>query len=124
MRNGELARPDLSARAVDIDLGHDRAAGAVALRIGDAPAADLGVGLSLRGGGAGLPAAFLGGGLDPREGARVLDGTQTKFKGMEVEPRRYLVHERLAGEMDLRSDRIAQMRAAQRRAAVEQRRNG
>src|SRR5215470_2408907 len=71
-----------------------------------------------------LPARLFGRGLDHRDVARVLDVTQAEFDGIEVERRRHLVHERLAGEMDLRSDRIAQMRATQRRAALEQRRNG
>src|SRR5262249_48894374 len=71
-----------------------------------------------------LPARLFGGGLDHRDVARVLDVTQAELDGIKVERRRRLVHERLAGEMDLRSDRIAQMRAAQRRAALEQRRNG
>src|SRR5262249_59120931 len=101
-------------------LGPARGGGAVGLRIGDAAAGDLGAGLVLAGRGPRLPARLFGGGLDHRDVARVLDVTQTKFNGIEVEHRRYLVHERLAGEMDLRSDRIAQMRAAQRRAAVEQ----
>ena len=43
--------------------------------------------------------------------------------GSMTERGRDLVHERFAGEVDLRPDRIAQMRAAQRRAAVEQRRD-
>ena len=43
--------------------------------------------------------------------------------GSIAERGRHLVHERLAGEMDLRPDRIAQMRAAQRRGALEQRRD-
>ena len=38
VRDGELARPDPAGRAVDLDLGDDRDAGAVALRIGDAAA--------------------------------------------------------------------------------------
>src|SRR5262249_174478 len=54
--DGELARPDLSARAVDIDLGDDGAAGAVALRIGDAAARDLVAGLILARRGSRLPA--------------------------------------------------------------------
>src|SRR5262249_16689050 len=124
MGNGELACPDLSARAVDIDLGHDRAAGAVALGIGDAAAGHLVAGLVLARRGPRLPSGFFGGGLDHRDVARVLDVTQAELDGIEVERRRHLVHERLAGEMDLRSNRIAQMRAAQRRAALEQRRNG
>src|SRR6516225_5660472 len=124
MRNGELARPDLPARAVDIDLGHDRAAGAVALRVGDAAAGDLVAGLVLARRGPRLPARLFGRGLDHRDVARVLDVTQAELDGIEVECRGHLVHERLAGEMDLRSDRIAQMRAAQRRATLEQRRDG
>src|SRR5262245_62415861 len=123
MGDGELARPDLSARAVDIDLGDDGAAGAVALGIGDAAAGDLVAGLILARRGPRLPARLFGGGLDHRDVARVLDVTQAELDGIEVERRRHLVHERLAGEMDLRSDRVAQMRAAQRRGAVEQRRD-
>src|SRR4029453_4837966 len=52
----ELARPDLAGRAVDIDLGHDGAARAVALRIGDAAAAHLVAGLVLARRGPRLPA--------------------------------------------------------------------
>src|SRR5262249_53490163 len=122
--NSELARPDLSARAVDIDLSHDGAAGAVALGVGDAAAGDLVAGLVLARRGPRLPAGLFGRGLDHRDVARVLDVTQAEFDRVEVERRRHLVHGRLAGEVDLRSDWIAQMRAAQRRAALEQRRDG
>src|SRR5262249_54258871 len=90
--DGELARPDLSARAVDIDLGDDRAAGAVALGIGDAAGGDLVAGLVLARRGPRLPARLFGGGLDPRDVARVLDVTQAELDGIKVE-RRHLVHE-------------------------------
>src|SRR5271165_2386883 len=43
--DGELARPDLAAGAIDIDLGHDGAARPVALGVGDAAAAHLASGL-------------------------------------------------------------------------------
>src|SRR5262252_2395409 len=62
--NGELARPDLAGRAVDVDLGDDRDARAVALRIGDAAAAHLVAGLVAARRGSRLPARLLGGGLD------------------------------------------------------------
>src|SRR5262249_24796796 len=114
MGDGELARPDLSARAVDIDLGDDGGAGAVALGIGDAAPRDLVAALILARRGSRLPARLFSRGLDHRDVARVLDVTQAEFDRIEVERRRHLVHERLAGEMDLRTDRIAQMRAALR----------
>src|SRR5262249_30122885 len=120
----ELARPDFPGLPVDFDLRYHSDARAVALRIGDAAARDLVAGLILARRGSRLPARLFSGGLDHRDVARVLDVTQAEFDGVEVERRRQLVHERLAGEMDLRSDRIAQMRAAQRGAALEQRRNG
>src|SRR6266566_6433680 len=41
----ELAAPDLARAAVDVYLGHNRDAGATALRVGDAAAADAGPGL-------------------------------------------------------------------------------
>src|SRR5262249_61040718 len=80
MRDGELARPDLSARAVDIDLGDNGAAGAVALGIGDAAAGDLVAGLVLARRGPRLPARLLGRGLDPRDVARVLDVPEAEFQ--------------------------------------------
>src|SRR5436305_5684948 len=119
----ELTRPDLSARAVDINLGDDGAAGAVALGIGNAAATDLVAGLVLARRGPRLPARLFRGGLDHRDVARVLDVAQAKLDRIDIERRRHFVHERLAREMHLRSDRIAQMGAAQRRRALEQRRD-
>src|SRR5262249_26788455 len=120
----ELARPDLAGRAVDVDLGDDRNAGAVALRVGDAATADLAAGLVATRRRPRLPARLLGRRLDHRDVARVLDVAQAELDRVERQRRRQLVDERFAGEMDLRAYRIAQMGAAQRRAAVEQRRDG
>src|SRR5262245_22838110 len=76
MRNGELARPDLSARAVDIDLGDHGAAGAVALGIGDAAAGDLVAGLVLARRGPRLAARLFRRGLGRPDVARVPSGTR------------------------------------------------
>src|SRR5215469_16029537 len=97
----ELARPDFPGLPVDFDLRYHSDARAVALRIGDAAARDLVAGLILARRGSRLPARLFSGGLDHRDVARVLDVTQAEFDGIEVERRRQLVHERLAGEMDL-----------------------
>src|SRR5215468_2660122 len=43
--------------------------------------------------------------------------------GVDAERRGELIHERFTGKVDLRTDRIAQMRTAQRRSAIEQRRD-
>ena len=123
VRDRELARPDLAGAAVDVDLGDDRAGGAVALRIGDAAAGDRVAGLVLARRGPRVPAGLLGRRLDHRDVARVLDVPQPELDRIDAERRRDLVHERFAGEVDLRPDRIAQMRRAQRRGALEQRRD-
>src|SRR5271166_5197851 len=49
--------------------------------------------------------------------------TQAEFDRIERKRGRQLVHERFAREMHLRPDWIAQMRAAQRRAALKERRD-
>jgi len=51
----ELARPDLSGGAVDVDFGDDRDAAGAALRVGDAAAGYFVAGLILARRRAGLP---------------------------------------------------------------------
>src|SRR4029077_3447329 len=106
MGDGEFARPDLAARAVDIDLGNDGAARAVALRIGDAAAADLGAGLVLARRRPRLPGGLFRRGPDHGDVARILDVAQAELDRIERQRRRHLVDEGLAREVDLRSDRI------------------
>src|SRR5262249_40570627 len=119
----ELAREDLAGRAVDVDLRYDRDPGTVALRIGHAAAGHLGPGLVAPRRGPRLPAGLFRRRLDEGDVARILDVPQPELDRVDVEGVRDLVHERLAREVDLRADRVAQMRRAQRRAAVEQRRD-
>src|SRR5262249_50097845 len=103
--------------------GDDRDPGAVALRVGDAAAGYLVAGLVAARRGPRLPSGFLGRRLDDGDVARVLDVAQPELDRIELETGGDLVDERFAREVDLRPDRVAQMGAAQRRGAVEQRRD-
>ena len=93
------------------------------MRVGAAAAADGIASLILARRGPRLPSSFFRRGLDHRDVTRRLDVPQPELDRVEAECRRHFVHERFAREMDLRSDRIAQMRGAQRRGASEQRRD-
>ena len=75
---------------------------------------------SLRGEGRDCQPAFSAAALSTAMSRGVLDVAQAELDRVDVERRRDLVHERFAREVDLRPDRIAQMRAAQRRGAIEQ----
>ncbi len=114
---------DLAGRAIDLDFRDHRHAGSVALGVGDAaPGYDV-AGLILARRGPRVPAEFRRRRLDDGGVARILDVPQPELDRIEVQRRGQLVHEGLAREMDLRTDRIAQVRGAQRRGAVEQRRD-
>src|ERR1700687_4175896 len=116
----ELARPDLSRLPIDLDLGDDRDPRAVALRVSNAAAGHFVAGLVAPRRGPRLPGGFLRHRLEDGDVARVLDMAQAELYRIEIQRRRHLVDEGFAGEVDLRPDRIAQMRAAQGRGAVEQ----
>src|SRR5471030_2094946 len=124
VRHGELARPDLTGGAVNIDLRDHRHARAVALRIGDAAAGHFVAGLIAARRGPRVPFRLFRRRLDHGDIARLLDVAQAKLDRVGANRRRHLVDEGFAGEVDLRSDRIAQVRTAQGRGAVEQRRDG
>ena len=114
MRDRELASPDASGLALDLDLGDDRDDGAAALRIGDALAAQQLTGALAWRGRPGLPAGFLRRRLDHRLVARRGQVLQAELDRVGAGGERDLVDELLAGELDLQSDRIAQVRGAQR----------
>ncbi len=69
-----------------------------------------------------LPTEFLGRGFD-RSRVASAQMLQAEFDRVGFRGERQLVDEALAGEMDLRPDRIAQMRGAERRDAIERRRD-
>src|SRR5262249_59712212 len=104
MGDGELARPDFPAGAIDVDLGNDGDAGAAALRIGDAAAADRMAGLILARRGPRLPAGFFRRGLDHGDVAPGLDVAQAEFDRVEAHRRGYFIHGRFARGLDLPSD--------------------
>src|SRR5260370_22894744 len=113
MGDRELPPPDLAARAIDIDLGDDRDSRPVALHIGDAAPADRVASLVLARRGSADPARALRHGLHQGDVARVLDMAQAELDVTDVRARRHPGQERFAGEVNLRADGIAQMRAAQ-----------
>ena len=115
VRHGELARPDLAGRAVDIHFGDDGNPRPVTLRVGEATARHLVSGLIAPRRGPRLPSGFFGNRLEQRNIARFLYMAQPEFDRIDIEGSSHLVNERLAGKVDLRPDRIAQMRRAQRR---------
>ncbi len=78
---------------------------------------------SLRGDGRVCQPAFSAAALMTATSRGVLHVAQPELDRVDVKRRRHFVHEGFAGEMDLRPDRIAQMRGAQRRGAIEQRRD-
>ena len=124
MRHRHLARPDPAAAPLDLHFGDDGDPRAAALRVGDAAPGELVTGLTALRRRAGVPFRPLCRRLDHRDVARIREMTQAEFDRVGICSGRHLVDERLAGEMDLRPDRIAQVRGAQRRGAVEQRRYG
>ena len=116
--------PDAVSFSVDLDFGHHRHARCAAHRIGKAlPAVDIAL-LFFTCADVRLPASLGGDRFDRRQIARVRQIAQTKFNGVGVGRQRQFVHERFRGEMDLRATRIAEVRGAQGRGAIEQRRDG
>src|SRR5262252_7477885 len=121
MGHCESARKNSSGRPINVDLRDDRHDCAVALRIGDAPAADRITGLVTTWRRTSDPTGFLRRRLDYGDVTGVFDMTQPKLDRVNVESCRNLVDERFASEMDLRTHWIAQVRAPERRTAVQER---
>src|SRR5262245_59558811 len=119
----EFARPDFAGLPVDFDLRYHSDARAVALSISDAPTAGSSAGLVAARRRTRLPPGFLSRCSNDCNVARVFDVSQAERHRVDAERRGELIHERFTGKVDLRTDRIAQMRTAQRRSAIEQRRD-
>ena len=125
MGDHEPLDPDLAGGAVDVDLGDRGDAGAVALRIGDAAAVDLVAGLVAPRRGPRLPAELLGRRLDDGGVARVLDvlagGTATGSwsRAAATSSMKDSLAKWICGPTGSR-----RCERAQRRGAVEQRRDG
>src|SRR5262249_36102194 len=108
----ELARPYLSGRTIDIDFGDDGNACAVTLHVSNTAARNLVAALVTARRRPRLPFRLLGCSLDPGDVARFLDVAQAELDRIGVYRGGHLVDEGFAGEVDLRADRIAQMRRA------------
>src|SRR5579863_9799982 len=107
MRHREFARPDLAGTAVDLDLGYHGDAGAVALGISNTAAGYFVARLVTARRRPRVPVGFLRSRFDNGDIAGFLDVTKAEFDRIGVHCRRYLIDKGLAGEVDLRSDRIA-----------------
>src|SRR5262249_8386734 len=114
VRHVETARPGLAGDAVDLDLGDDGNAGLPAHRIGDAAAGqhvpvELLAWADMR-----LPSGLLCHCLDQRKVARMLEVAQAELHRVGVGGMRQLIDKRLDSEVNLWTERIAEMRCAQR----------
>ena len=124
MRDRQLSRRTLAARAVDLDFATcQRNDGLAALGIGEAAAGDT-VGAAPPAGDARVASrAVSAAGLDHGDIARRSRDAPAGTQRLGPRAARQLVDERFRWRnAELRADGIAQMRAAQRRGAVEQRR--
>src|SRR5215470_17654440 len=102
----------LAGRAIDIDFGNDGDAGAVPLRIGNPAARYLAAALVAARRRSCLPLCFLRGRFDHGDIAGLLDMPQSELDRICIHRGCHFVDERFACEVDLRTDRITQMRAA------------
>ena len=120
----ELAGPHAAARAIHLDLGDHGHDGAVALGVGEAAADHHGALAAAQARiGALAPAGPVGRRLDHGDVTRVLHVLQPEGDRIHAGGVSDLVDERLAGEVGLGPERIAQVPGAERRAAVEERRD-
>ncbi len=126
MRDRDLARPDAPVLRVHLDLRDHGDDGVSALRVGDSSAVqNLGMqrGLVMSRHQARGPAHFLGGGLHHCGVSYGGDVTQAELDRIRTGRQCQLVDELLAAEVNLRPERIAQVRGSKRRASIEQRRH-
>src|SRR5450631_1812882 len=91
VRNRELSRPNLASRAVDVDLGDNGDAGAVALCVGDATAGHLGFGLVTARRRPRVPFGLLRRSIDDGNVTWVFDVAQAEQNRIGVRRRRHFV---------------------------------
>src|SRR5262249_50832539 len=120
----ELPGPDAATRTVHLDFGDDGHDGAVALGVGEAAADHHGALAAAQARiGALAPAGPVGRRLDHGDVPRVLHVLPAEGDRIHAGGVSDLVDGRLAGEGGLGSGRIAKVPGAERRAALEERRN-
>ena len=118
MRDREPARPHASGATVDLDVGHHRDHRADALGVGEAAAAHHRALAAIRIR-TSRPPGLVGGRLDDGRVPRILHVLHPERHRIDAERMRDLVDERLAREVGFGSERIAQMRGAEGRRALE-----
>ena len=124
MSHHESLGPDPTALPVDFHFGHRGHCGSPSRGIGYAPACQNIPTLSIpSGGGPCLPAGCLGSCLDHGDIARIGQILQAELDRILTHGCRYLVDERLAGEMNLRALGISKMGSPERGSRLQKGRN-